>query len=32
VLDAYERANPPETLWGGWARYWRNQDAKVAGR
>ncbi len=23
---AYGGANPPETLWGGWARYWSKRD------
>ncbi|MEN3281809.1 MAG: hypothetical protein V7607_2949 [Solirubrobacteraceae bacterium] len=25
---SYERGNPPETLWGGWARYWTEREDK----
>jgi glyoxylase-like metal-dependent hydrolase (beta-lactamase superfamily II) len=30
VMEAYERANPPQMLWEGWARYWRKRGEPVA--
>jgi glyoxylase-like metal-dependent hydrolase (beta-lactamase superfamily II) len=31
AVEAYERANPPGMLWGGWDRYWRGRAAAAEG-